>query len=343
MVDVVSRMCLCTKAQPHFGLPGDKPTHCAACKTRGMVDVVSRMCLFTKARPSFGLSGDKPTHCTSCKTRGMVNVLSRKCRNGCDTTVGDRYKGYCLRCFVYLFPGEKVSRNFKVKEQHFIDYITEAGVLPDHAQVTFDKPLQGGCSARKPDIFVDVYTHTVHCENDEDQHRNYACENKRSMELFQDAGNRPQVQLRFNPDGFTSEDGVKHPGCFKYNIFGVPVIRDRVVWAARMDAFLERLTYHLTHVPDRDITIEHMFYNGSKQVGEKRKRLMVSLASCCLLEKQYVGSFYNRYDNPEWVVGHLHCLHELIIIGGVSSDAHSFNLIRPSTTALPCLKNLFGS
>ncbi|GAQ85112.1 hypothetical protein KFL_002190640 [Klebsormidium nitens] len=180
---------------------------------------------------------------------------------------------YSLRRLQDEGHGEKVSRNFKVREQHFIDYVKEAGVLPDHAQVTFDKRLQGGCSARKPDIFVDVYTHTVLCENDEDQHRNYACENKRSMELFQDAGNRPQVQLRFNPDGFTSEDGVKHPACFKYNTFGVPVIRDRVVWAARMDAFLERLTYHLTHVPDRDITIEHMFYDGSKQVGEKRKRV----------------------------------------------------------------------
>ncbi|GAQ92738.1 hypothetical protein KFL_011150060 [Klebsormidium nitens] len=132
---------------------------------------------------------------------------------------------------MYLFPGEKVSRNYRVKEQHFTDHIKAAGILPNHSQVTFDKRLQGGCSGRKPDIFVDLYTHTVHCENDEDQHRNYTCENKRLMELFRDAGNRPQVQLRFNPDGFTTENGVRHPSCFKYNKYGVPVIRDQSTMA----------------------------------------------------------------------------------------------------------------
>ncbi|GAQ92190.1 hypothetical protein KFL_009420030 [Klebsormidium nitens] len=187
----------------------------------GMVDVVSRKCHCKKARPSFGLEGGQATHCIACKTDDMVDVSTLQ-----------RYKGYCLRCFVYLFPDEKVARNYKVKEKHFVDYIKAASVLPDTAEVTFDKRLQGGCSARRPDIFVDVYTHTVHSECDEDQHSasNYSCDNKRLMELFQDAGNRPQVQLRFNPDGFTSADGEKHPSCFKYNKLGVPVIRNQAIW-----------------------------------------------------------------------------------------------------------------
>src|SRR3569623_874443 len=107
-----------------------------------------------------------------------------------------------MRCFVYLFPAEKVSKNYKIKEKHFVEYIEAAGVLPDTAVITFDKRL---------------------------------------MELFEDAGNRPQVQLRFNPDGFTSEDGTKHPSCFKYNKLGVPVIRDQTIWEARMDVYIERL------------------------------------------------------------------------------------------------------
>ncbi|GAQ93391.1 hypothetical protein KFL_014920010 [Klebsormidium nitens] len=143
--------------------------------------------------------------------------------------VPERYKRHCLRCYVHLFPGEKVSRYYKVKEQHFVDYIKAAGVFPGDAGITFDRRLQGGCSGRKLDIFVDLYTHTVHCENDEDQHHNYTCENKRTMELFQDAGNRPQVQLRFNPDGFKSAQGRKYPSCFKYNKLGVPVIRDQAI------------------------------------------------------------------------------------------------------------------
>ncbi|GAQ90073.1 hypothetical protein KFL_005960030 [Klebsormidium nitens] len=175
---------------------------------------------------------------------------------------------------------EKVSRNYKVKEQHFTDYIEAAGVLSEDAGITFDKRIQGGCSGRRPDIFVDLYTHTVHCENDEDQHRSTTCENKRLMELFQDAGNRPQVQLRFNPDGFTSADGTRYPSCFKHNKIGVPVIRDQSMWEARMSAHIERLRYHLAHVPDRELTVEQMFYDGFEwksdagggSVGRKRKR-----------------------------------------------------------------------
>ncbi|GAQ87939.1 hypothetical protein KFL_003890100 [Klebsormidium nitens] len=281
-MDLVHKRCLCKRALPSFGAEGERPTRCAACKTEGMMDVVHRKCMCKRSQPRFGLVGERPTRCAACKTDGMVDVVNTMCENGCGTRAKSTpYKGYCLRCFVYLHPGEKVSRNYRVKEQHFTDHIKAAGILPNHSQVTFDKRLQGGCSGRKPDIFVDMYTHTVHCENDEDQHRNYTCENKRLMELFRDAGNRPQVQLRFNPDGFTAENGVRHPSCFKYNKYGVPVIRDQTTWDRRMGAYMERLRYHLTHVPDREITVEHICYNGYKwksdergdQVGQKRKRM----------------------------------------------------------------------
>jgi hypothetical protein len=165
---------------------------------------------------------------------------------------------------------EKFSRNYKVKEQHFINHIKAAGVLPDHVDVTFDKRLQGGCSGRKPDMFIDAFTHTILFKNDKDQHRNYLCENKRLMELFQDAGNRPQVLLRFNPDGYTSSDGKSHPSCFKYNKFDVPLIRDQAIWQARMDTYFERLAYQLSHVPDCETTVEHMFYDGYSPGKQKQ-------------------------------------------------------------------------
>jgi hypothetical protein len=282
MVNVVSPKCHCKKGRPSFGVEGGRATHCSECKTSGMVNVVHKKCHCKKGRSSFGVQGGRATHCSECKMSGMVDVVNPRCANGCGTRVGKRCKGYCLRCYVYLFPGEKVSHNYKIKEHHFIDYINAAGVLPDTAEVTFDKRLQGGCSARRPDIFVDVCTHTVHAENDEDQHpaSNYSCENKRLMELFRDSGHRPQIQLRFNPDSFTSADGRKHSSCFKYIKHGVPVIRDQALWRARMETYIKRFVYHLTHVPDREVTVEHMFYNGfdwqeedqTKEVGKKRKR-----------------------------------------------------------------------
>ena len=183
MRDVVHPKCACGRRQPSFGLEGGKATHCRTCKDADMRDVVNPKCACGRGQPTFGLEGGRATHCSKCKSDDMLDIHSSKCVNGCGTrVVHERYKGHCLRCFVHLFPGEKVSRNYKVKEQHFTDYIKAACVFPEHAGITLDKRLQGGCSGKRPDIFVDVYTHTVHCENDEDQHRNALCESKRTME-----------------------------------------------------------------------------------------------------------------------------------------------------------------
>jgi hypothetical protein len=163
---VVHPKCACGRRHPKFGLKGGRATHCSTCKTKHMRDVMNPKCACRKRQLKFGLEGGRATHCSTCKTEHMWDVVHPKCTNGCGTSVKKRHRGYCIRCFVYLFPDEPVARKYKVKEQHFTDYIKAAGVLP--AGVTFDKRLQGGCSGKRPDIFVDVYTHTVHCENDED-------------------------------------------------------------------------------------------------------------------------------------------------------------------------------
>ena len=57
---------------------------------------------------------------------------------------------------------------------------------------------------------------------------------------------------------------------------GVPVIRDQSMWGN----CIERLRHHLTHMPEREVTVEHMFYDGynwesevlSQRVGQKRER-----------------------------------------------------------------------
>jgi hypothetical protein len=67
----------------------------------------------------------------------------------------NKYRGYCAYCFIHLFPDEKVSHNYKVKEKHYTDIIREA--FPD-ITATYDRRIRGGCSRRCPDFFVDLYT-----------------------------------------------------------------------------------------------------------------------------------------------------------------------------------------
>lgn len=84
------------------------------------------------------------------------------------------------------------------------------------------------------------------------------------MILFEDLGNRPLVVLRFNPDAYTDASGNKVESCFKrHSRFDVPAIANQEKWAKRLEVLKERLYDHAQYVPDQEVTIEHMFYNGS--------------------------------------------------------------------------------
>jgi hypothetical protein len=106
---------------------------------------------------------------------------------------------------------------------------------------------------------VECLTHTVLVECDEDQHRDYACENKRMMQLFQDLGSRPLVVIRFNPDAYAIEGG-RIEGCFKHTQSGSWRVQ-RKEWKKRIKRLVKVMTRHLSTVPTKELTIEHLFYD----------------------------------------------------------------------------------
>ena len=134
-------------------------------------------------------------------------ALKPKCElENCTEYGRESYKGYCVRCFVHLFPEEKVATCFKTKESSVVQFIKDTYYDKDWI---FDKKIAGGCSRFRPDIFLDCLTHSLIIEVDENQHESYEaiCENKRLMTLFVDLGERPVVLIRFNPDGYITKDG----------------------------------------------------------------------------------------------------------------------------------------
>jgi len=68
------------------------------------------------------------------------------------------------------------------------------------------------------------------------------------------------MTLRFNPDGNTAAKGLfQVRSCFKYRkTLGVPVIHDKAMWKACMNAYIECVRYHLNHLPETEVTVEHM-------------------------------------------------------------------------------------
>ena len=268
MRDVVSKKCEYEgcKKQPCFGYDEGRPTRCRKHKTENMRDVKSKRCEIEGCNkiPCYGMKWKEPTRCRKHKTDDMRDVKNKRCHlcpNIISTTIIQRkYKGYCFRCFIHTFPDAPITRNYKIKEKHFTDFLKDA--YPN-LTMTFDRPIQGGCSQKKPDCFIELYTHTIIVECDENQHKNYdtTCEEARVNELFTDLADRPIVFIRFNPDGYTQK-GIKHQSSFKYHkTLEIPIIRNQKEWTMRLEALKKAIDESITTTPTEPITINKLFYD----------------------------------------------------------------------------------
>lgn len=189
--------------------------------------------------------------CPECKS-----ILSDK-RNLCYPL--------CQACFCNKYPDHEKSTLYKIKERYLRDELRERFPNKD-INMIFDKAVNGGCSGRKPDVMIDLLTHTVIIECDEHQHRNYECENRRTMELYTDLGNRPLVMIRFNPDKYT-HDNKQIEGCFKPLINIEDIHKKKFYdinnkeWKRRVDILQEVIKEYIDVVPDKAITEIKLFYS----------------------------------------------------------------------------------
>ncbi len=179
----------------------------------------------------------------------------------CEKSRIRKYNGYCLTCCVHLHPEIEVSRNYKTKEKDVVDRIIKE--YPDLSWVS-DKRVQDGCSKRRPDLLLDMGSHIIIVEIDENRHTDYdcSCENKRLMEISQDLQHRPIVFIRFNPDDYIDKDGKIIKSCWKMNKLGVMQItkKKEKEWNERMDVLKEQIKYWMDNKTDKTIEIVELFY-----------------------------------------------------------------------------------
>jgi hypothetical protein len=135
-------------------------------------------------------------------------------------------------------------------------------------RIIHDRIIEGGCSLRRPDILIDLLTHSIIIECDENQHINYECENKRMMEIFQDLGSRPMVFIRFNPDKYIDSNRCIIETCFKPLIKEEDANKKRFYdinkneWNNRIKVLVNTIRTHLQTIPSKEITEIKLFYDG---------------------------------------------------------------------------------
>jgi len=167
---------------------------------------------------------------SKCKECGGISICEHKkekkgciicnpscaCENCKSVFVDKRTKCYplCKACFCNKYPDHKNSTLYKIKERYLRDEL-RVKFPNNNINMIFDKKVKDGCSSRKPDVLIDCLTHSIIIECDEEQHKNYKCEERRIHELYLDLGDIPLILIRFNPDGYINENNEKIEGCFK--------------------------------------------------------------------------------------------------------------------------------
>ena len=200
--------------------------------------------------------GKKKTTCIICGGSDL-------CKSPwCETKKNNsKYEGYCMPCFVNNPEnGHKPAmQNYKTKEKEVVNCIRES--FPKFTWVA-DKRIQDGCSKRRPDLLLDMGSHIVIVEIDENRHNKYdgICENKRLMELSQDLGHRPIVFIRFNPDKYTDKDGKIIKSCWKMNKWGVLTISKQKEWCNRLVNLKNEVRYWIENKAEKTVEIIQLFF-----------------------------------------------------------------------------------
>jgi hypothetical protein len=232
-----------------------------------MIDIKHNNCIYPecKIRPNFNYENEKkPIYCSTHKLDGMINIVDKTCiNNWCYTIVQNKYEGYCLFCFVHIFPNKHVSRNYKTKEYAVVEFVKN-----QYPELTwnFDKIIENSCSKRRPDILLDLGYQVLIIEVDENQHINYdiTCEEKRINQISNDLNNRPIIFIRFNPDDYIKND-KKITSCWGYNKNGLCKVKKskEKEWNERLNSLKEEIDFWINPLNQTSELANHikLFYD----------------------------------------------------------------------------------
>lgn len=272
MLNVINKRCIfegCSKHAAYNYIGICKKIYCASHKKDGMIVVNGNYCkeLNCKTIANYNYENEKRgLYCTIHKKEIMIDVKNKHCKTPlCNTIASNiQYQGYCIRCFIYMFPDSDLVKNYKTKEKEVTKYIINS--FPEYA-FSFDKPISKGESKRRPDCFLDLESHVIICEVDENQHTSYdcSCENKRLMELSKDVGHRPLIFIRFNPDAYINKSNEKISSCWTIDKRGICKLKSQKIneWTERLKVLKEQIEYWIDNKTEKTVEIVELFYNSN--------------------------------------------------------------------------------
>lgn len=80
------------------------------------------------------------------------------------------------------------------------------------------------------------------------------------MTLFKDLNCRPMIVIRFNPDSYIDSENNKIQSCFIRSETGIYKANNNEL-EERMKEVYKLIEYHINNVPEKEITLEYLYYN----------------------------------------------------------------------------------
>lgn len=266
MINLVKK-CICKeencKTTASYGYEDGKKEFCSKHKKKNMITLINACkqpgC---ETQSSYGYKDGQKMYCLKHKQEDMIDLIHKKCINDyCSTKINPIYKPYCGYCFHNLFPDDPKSKNYMTKEKNVTKFIMDAyresGIF-----MNFNKEIKEGCSTRRPDIAINMGSHVIIVEIDENQHKSSSyttCDSKRTCEIYK-AYKQPIVFIRFNPDAYKDENGCRIPSCWKPTRNGMTIVNKKK-WNKRLSALKDKIDYWMEHEPKKEITYRFLFYD----------------------------------------------------------------------------------
>lgn len=239
MKDVVSKMCKkCGETQSVFGLTKEE-LFCKNCSTVEMKNLKHIMCeKCQNHQPSFNYKNTKvPRFCKGCALDGMIDIINPMCKS-CGLFMVCKKPHLCSYCK----PGSTLRE--KTKEMMVVNHLQEQGYEFIH-----NKSVGYVCGNFRPDIKIDVGTHFIIVEIDEDQHKQYdvSCETARMFNICQAEG-LPCIFIRYNPDVYRVNGKAK-----------------KVQASRRLATLIKCIEKYKSMIPTELLTVYRLFYDSNTE------------------------------------------------------------------------------
>lgn len=192
----------------------------------------------------------------------LTTLNNLKCYSEfCDEKGYIKYDKYCKHCFINLFPTDSRFTNYIRKEKLVYNFLKK--YYCKRITKSFNQTIENGFLKYRPDILINLSTHAIIVEIDENQHKNddYSCENKRICTIISELGQISCVFIRFNTDKYSLKNGAIYESCFKKNNYGVIEISNKIDWENRLEKLKETIDINICNIPKKSITTIYLFYD----------------------------------------------------------------------------------